>query len=601
MGMNIYIIIFLGVFLTACSHLMESKKTENLFPHYLLEDPFSKGGTDKIFLQTQADYHYSLGESLSFSGNPEAAIKEFKLTLTYDPESTLVRLRLAAEYLKSGKLDKAIKQAEEAVQKDEQSEEGRLLLGGIYTSMRMYEKAINQYKKILEFHPHHFESHLHIGALLAEQKQYAEAKKIFLKLVKSPNSKESHIPHYYLGRIYLEQGGRFLSKSEKTLRNSLRLKPDYENAVLALMRLYELQERQKKAVDLAHSFQERFGPRKRMAGYLNRIYLKKGEHKKALEQLRYLESFDKNDLSIKVRLALILIEQKNLKEAAYKLEEILVMDPELSKIRFYLAMVYKELGETAPSIKHFLKIPLSSSYYVESVIHLVHLYNKQGQSDEAIEVIKKALNTHKDIPQLYTFYALLLDDKKDYKVAITVLSGAVKLFPKDTQIKFLLGTMFDRNGQLDLMIIQMNQILELDRNHIQALNYLAYTYAEQGGALREAEELARRALELQPKDAYILDTMGWVLFKGGQIKKAIPFLERAHRSKPSESVIAEHLGDAYRQIELVEKAKQMYKRAVETASGKKKEEIRAKIMSIEKESKRNLASPKEFSPVELSY
>ena len=90
-------------------------------------------------------------------------------------------------------------------------------------------------------------------------------------------------------------------------------------------------------------------------------------------------------------------------------------------------------------------------------------------------------------------------------------------------------------------------------------------------------------------------------FKGGQIKKAIPFLERAHRSKPSESVIAEHLGDAYRQIELVEKAKQMYKRAVETASGKKKEEIRAKIMSIEKESKRNLASPKEFSPVELSY
>ena len=384
-------------------------------------------------------------------------LKSSNSQLIYDPGSTIVRLRLAAEYLKLGHLSEAIEHVEEALEKDKSSEEGLLLLGGLYTSLRMYNKATDLYVKLLELYPNHLEGHLHMGALFAEQKNYKKAEKIFLKLLKHPDNDEPHVAHYYLGRIYFEKGKEFLQKAEEAYKSSLRLKPNYENSILALVKLYESQGKQEKAVQLARSFHNKFGPKQRVVQYLSAIYLERKNYEEALVQLRYLESFDKTNLDIKVKLALILIEQKRLREAISKLEEILVTAPDSDKIRFYLAVVYKELGETFLSIDNFIKVPNLSPYYVESMVHVASLYKQENKLDEAIGTLKKALLLRTDSPQLYAFYASLLSDKKDYKTAINTLSGAVEAFPKNTQLRFFLGTMFDRTNQLGLTIIQNEQ------------------------------------------------------------------------------------------------------------------------------------------------
>src|SRR5687768_11017608 len=103
----------------------------------------------------------------------------------------------------------------------------------------------------------------------------------------------------------------------------------------------------------------------------------------------------------------------------------------------------------------------------------------------------------------------------------------------------------------------MQKVLDINPQHYQALNYLAYTWADSGERLKEAEEYAKRALAVKAEDAYVQDTMGWVLFKQGRVEEAIKTLEVAHRIKPDESIIAEHLGDAYYRAEMPEKAKQM--------------------------------------------
>ncbi|MCB0387184.1 MAG: hypothetical protein KDD43_17525, partial [Bdellovibrionales bacterium] len=124
--------------------------------------------------------------------------------------------------------------------------------------------------------------------------------------------------------------------------------------------------------------------------------------------------------------------------------------------------------------------------------------------------------------------------------------------------------------------------IELDQNHVQALNFLAYTYAELNQNLEEAEELARKALMLQPKDGYILDTLGWVLYKQDKIKESILTLETAYKLKSTESIIAEHLGDAYYRYDLLEKARQMYLKAVDFEKDKSKvQKIKDKIAVIE--------------------
>ena len=82
-----------------------------------------------------------------------------------------------------------------------------------------------------------------------------------------------------------------------------------------------------------------------------------------------------------------------------------------------------------------------------------------------------------------------------------------------------------------------------------ALNYLGYTWAEQGIRLDEAESLILRALEISPNDGYYIDSLGWVYYQRGEYEEAIEQLERAMDLASDDATIAEHLGDAYRMIE----------------------------------------------------
>ena len=591
-------LVILSLFLTACTHVTRNTHNLDLSSHAFFPSEEKKGVS-----QTQADYHYMWGEALSLEGNSNKAIEAFKQVLEKDPTSVMVRLRLAAEYLKLEKWNQVIEYAEEAIDQDPTSPNGHLLLGGVYTSLRMYNKAIDQYKELLKHQPDHIEARLYIGVILAEQGEYQQAERVFLGLLKSPNRQQHFLVHYYWGRVYLdrqelaEQEGLknnklFLLKAKKHLQKSIRLKEDYEGAVLALIKCYEMGGESQKSIALANSFQNQFGPRRSLATYLSQVYLIKQDGQKALTQLKYLESFDRYDLKVKMQLALVLIQQKDFRQAVYKLKEILSTVPESDKVRFYLAGVYKELGERDLSIANFNKVPDSSPYYIDSVIYMVILYRDGNQVQKALQVAKKIWKKNKDVAQLHILYASLLNEQKDYKKAIQVLLSAVKLFPKHTDVRFLLGTTFDKIGQQDSMVTQMNEVLKLDDNHVQALNYLAYTYAEQGKSMDEAKRLAQKALLLEPEDPYILDTMGWIFFKMGEVKKAIPFLEAAHQSEPKESVIAEHLGDAYYKYKLFQKSWKAYQKAVETASDAQRvKKIQAKMVQLDQKAGFNLSQP----------
>lgn len=130
----------------------------------------------------------------------------------------------------------------------------------------------------------------------------------------------------------------------------------------------------------------------------------------------------------------------------------------------------------------------------------------------------------------------------------------------------------------------MKFVLKREPNHVQALNFLAYTYAEQGVELDSAFEMANKALRLSPEDGYIMDTIGWILFKMGKFEDSIKHLEAAYKTKVDESVIAEHLGDVYYKFELSDKAKIMYFNAlkVEKDAGKIVE-IKKKIIAVDQQ------------------
>lgn len=552
---------------------------------YTPPTPDASATLDPVSMRTQADYNFSLGEAYSLDGNHKQAVEAFKLTLVYDQNSPAVNMRLAAEYLKLGMVSESLAQAEEASQKDPKNVDARLLLGGLYSSMKLYPKALNQYQTVLKLSPKNTDAPLYIGAVYSEEKQYDKAVHYFQSLAKNPDYATPHLVYYYIGRVRSEQPEKkYQLAAEENFKKALKEKPDFADGILALGAFYTKKGDKKAALDLYRQFQKDNGPQSRVSEILAQSYIEQENYEAAYEQLEFLENNSDDALNIRMKMALILIEQKKFPKAIAKLEEILNEAPDSDKVRFYLAAVYEESKQDAKAIAQFVKIPAVSQYYGEAVVHAAYLLKTSGKLNEALAITETAIKERNDQPQLFAMYSSLLDDKGDYKKAVEFLSGAVQKFPENAQLRFYYGTMNDRMGRKDMVVSEMKKVLELDPNHVQGMNYLAFTWAEEGSNLPEAEKLARRALHLEPQDGYILDTLGWILLKQGKVDESIKTLEAAFKVQSSVSIIAEHLGDAYYKQALVEKAKKMYRRAADLETDTKKvEEIRAKLSVIEKQ------------------
>lgn len=540
---------------------------------------------DPVYMRTQADYHFSMGEAQSLDGSHQKAIESFKLVLVYDANSAQVNLRLAAEYVKIGKITEALDYAEKSVALNPRFIDARLLLGGLFSTLKTYDKAIAQYEQVLKLEPHNTEAPMYIGAVYAEQKQFDRAIKYFDKLARNLDYTTPFLAWYYVGRIRSEQTGKNnLKLAEEAFKKALELRPEHVESILALGQLYTKDDQENKALVLYKNFQRERGPTPRIAEILAQSYLEQEKYDEAYEQFEILERYSDDGLNAKVKMALVLIEQKKYPQAIEKLTEVLKQVPESDKIRFYLAAIYEEIKKPSEAIENFAKIPTESQYFGEAMVHATYLMKQNQRSDEALVLVTKALEKRTDIPQLYAVQASLLDEKGEYRKAAQILEKGSQKFPDNVQLRFFLGTISDRLGEKDKVLSHMNKVIEMDPNHVQGLNYLAFTYAEANKNLDEAEKLVRRALVIDPNDGYIMDTLGWILYKKGKFQDSVKILEAAYKSQPNESVIAEHLGDAYNKNQLSEKARKMYQRAAESEKDEVKiNEIRQKITSLERQ------------------
>src|SRR5690606_8707350 len=117
--------------------------------------------------------------------------------------------------------------------------------------------------------------------------------------------------------------------------------------------------------------------------------------------------------------------------------------------------------------------------------------------------------------------------------------------PGDWSLFYARGVAYERAGDWQSAERDLTRALELNPDQPFVMNYLAYSWADAGVKLEEAEELLSRAVLLRPDDGAITDSLGWVLFRAGRTEEAVGVLERAAALAPADPVVNDHLGDAY--------------------------------------------------------
>ena len=214
-----------------------------------------------------------------------------------------------------------------------------------------------------------------------------------------------------------------------------------------------------------------------------------------------------------------------------------------------LANLFEQLKRGEQAITAYQLVPLSSPLRPDAEIQVALVLDSLGKSDEAIKRLVDITATRKrDVDALSSLAGLQRAAKKYAEAAATYdrAIAAVGIPQRDNWTLFYFrGICYERDKQWPKAEADFKKAVELYPDQPLVLNYLGYSWVDQGANLEEAFKMLRRAVELQPNDGYIVDSLGWAHFKLGQYDDAAKTLERAIFLKPADPVLNDHLGDAY--------------------------------------------------------
>lgn len=172
------------------------------------------------------------------------------------------------------------------------------------------------------------------------------------------------------------------------------------------------------------------------------------------------------------------------------------------------------------------------------------LLARQGKLADARKLLQPAADaSDADARAALLAEAQLLREQRDYAGSLGALKTATARFPDDTDLMYEEAMMTEKLGRFDEMEALLRKVIELKPDYHHAYNALGYSFADRGVRLPEAKQLIERALKLAPGEPVIVDSLGWVEFRLGNLPEATKLLRQAHAGRP-DAEIAAHLGEA---------------------------------------------------------
>src|ERR1700722_13672387 len=214
-----------------------------------------------------------------------------------------------------------------------------------------------------------------------------------------------------------------------------------------------------------------------------------------------------------------------------------------------LASLFDQLKQSDQAIAAYRLVPSSSPLKMGADIQIALELDGMGKTDEAMQRLTEivAERPH-DVDGLSALAELQRSAKKYSEAAETYdrAIAAVGIPQRDNWTLFYFrGICYERSKQWPKAEADFKEALELNPDQPLVLNYLGYSWVDQGLNLEEAFKMLRKAVELRPSDGYIVDSLGWAHFKLGQYDKATETLEKAIDLKPADPILNNHLGGAY--------------------------------------------------------
>jgi len=259
--------------------------------------------------------------------------------------------------------------------------------------------------------------------------------------------------------------------------------------------------------------------------------------------------------------AILALQQNDVALAEAQLKHLLTLDfPDKSVAYFYLGQIADDRKHPDEAIGYYARVG-AGEHYLSAQVRSAQLLAGKGKLDAARQQLRAAqVKTAPERVQLTIAEAQLLREAKRTQEAFDLLDRALSEQAEQPDLLYEAALLAERLGRMETLESYLRKLIALKPDSAQAHNALGYSLADRNQRLPEARELIEKALKLSPDDPFILDSMGWVLYRQGDFPGALAQLQRAYAQRPDPEIAA-HLGEVLWMLDRKDDARRTWREA----------------------------------------
>lgn len=326
------------------------------------------------------------------------------------------------------------------------------------------------------------------------------------------------------------------------IRRAAELRPDWEIAAL-----FEAQILQAKSPTQAAERLERYlaqypDQRDVRMNYARLLVLDK-RFPEARQQFERLLADNPGNTDVIYAVGLLAFQLKDYPVAERNMERLLELDyRDVNNVRYTLGQIAEEQKDWAKAIRWYETVG-AGQQSMAAQLRVANVMAKQGKLDEARAYLRGiVVKDEQQKVQILVAEAQILREANRLDEAFSILGQALEQNPDEPDLLYDHALTAEKLERFDVLETNLRKLIAVRPDYAHAYNALGYSFADRNTRLEEARTLIERALELSPNDAFIVDSMGWVLYRQGDAGGAVTQLRRAWSLRP-DAEIGAHLGE----------------------------------------------------------
>jgi tetratricopeptide (TPR) repeat protein len=483
----------------------------------------------------RAYFHYLMALKAVQAHQFEQASENFRKVAQFDPSSFKFPHQLAINLIRSGKINDAYETLNESLSHFPNNPELNMMMGDILARRGENQRALSHYQTVIESESGVARAYLISGTIYELQQQYDDAEAMYRKVLQVEPT--NPLGHHYLSRILILNGK--LEDAKKYLNRVLELRPNFlqtrEWLVWVLATQGKANEAKKQYRILLQL--DPLNKKKHKLMTSTPLSVESGKYRLAAEKI--LGAPD-----VHSKIGAVYYEQGIYLKALDEFQLIRGREQE-REVFMVLGRIYEILGRLDKAIQEINELMKIEPQSAHLMIYLARLHSMNKNPEKTVQLIKEAIKIDQNNDGLFHSLAIAYISIDQLDKAINAMKKAIALDKDKDSYYFELGSLLERAGEYELAIQNIKRSIELNPMHSNAHNYLGYIYATQGKSLDIALGHLNKALSIQPKNGYFLDSLSWIYFKKGESEKALKKIKKAMVYTAPDPVLYSHLGDIH--------------------------------------------------------